>query len=98
MADHAAHQSAQRSTPAVTRWKSETVTPLVVKRGAQCAIADATRSSIEPPSQIAAIDCGTGAACPQTGGPVKQRTARTGRGFRRESSRPGDATDCSEAL
>ena len=46
MSDQAAHQSAHRSTRPVTVWKSETVTPFVVNRGAQCAIADATRSSM----------------------------------------------------
>ena len=46
MSDQAAHQSAQCSTRPVTRWKSDTVTPLVVKRGPQCAIAEATRSSM----------------------------------------------------
>src|SRR5450759_1259453 len=47
--DHAAHQSSHRSTCPVTRWKSETVTPLVVKRGAQWAIAEATLSSMQAP-------------------------------------------------
>src|SRR5665647_2206259 len=47
--DHAAHQSCQRSTCPVIRWKSETVTPLVVNRGAQWAIAEATLSSMQAP-------------------------------------------------
>src|SRR5205809_4252858 len=45
-ADHAAHQSSQRETDAVTSWKSASGTPCATKRGAQWEIAASTRGSI----------------------------------------------------
>src|SRR5207247_1965434 len=45
-ADHAAHQSSQRETDAVTSWKSASGTPFATKRGAQWEIAASTRGSI----------------------------------------------------
>ena len=42
---HAGSHSSQVSMLPVTRWKSFMSTPFVTKRGAQCAIAAATRSS-----------------------------------------------------
>src|SRR5215217_1676777 len=47
--DQAEHQSSHRSRLAVTRWKSATATPFVVKRGAQFDTALATLSSMHPP-------------------------------------------------
>src|SRR5712691_2203594 len=44
-ADHAAHQSSQRKTEAVTSWKSASGTPFATKRGAQWEIAASTRGS-----------------------------------------------------
>src|SRR5439155_26976718 len=44
-ADHAAHQSSQRETDAVTSWKSASGTPFATKRGAQWEIAASTRES-----------------------------------------------------
>src|SRR4249920_1028062 len=46
---HPAHQSSQDASPLVIRSKSPAVTPFVVNRGAQCEIAMANRSSINPP-------------------------------------------------
>ena len=73
-ADQAAHQSAQRSSPPVTRSKSATVTPLVVNRGAQCEIAEATLSSIPVLRSWARVDvdckrvqfCAVRSACQAT--------------------------------
>src|SRR4051812_6711477 len=45
-ADHARHQSSQRSIVPVTSSKSASSTPLETKRGAQCEIADCTRASL----------------------------------------------------
>src|SRR3954471_8167097 len=45
-ADHALHQSSQRSILPVTSSKSASSTPLETKRGAQCEIADWTRASL----------------------------------------------------
>src|SRR5438552_19195818 len=44
-ADHAAHQSSQRETDAVTSWKSTSGTPFATKRGAQWEMAASTRES-----------------------------------------------------
>src|SRR5215470_10673382 len=46
---HPAHQSSQDASPPVIRSKSPVVTPFVVNRAAQCEIAVANRSSIDPP-------------------------------------------------
>src|SRR5712671_1994996 len=45
-ADHAAHQSSQRSSEPVTSSKSASSTPFETKRGAQWAIAEATFGSL----------------------------------------------------
>src|SRR5438046_6690318 len=45
-ADHAAHQSSQRSRPPVTSSKSASSTPFETKRGSQCDMAEVTRASL----------------------------------------------------